>query len=146
MKVRKAVAVMSAALIGATAAGFAQAGPYDGYGRGDRHYGGGNYGGHHGYERSRRGGDGLALALGIGIVGAMVVSHALSRPDVQPYAQPYSQPYVQPYAQPYEQPYAQSYGYAPSYAQPSYGYSYGAGPGYGYGGYNSQYGYPRSGY
>ncbi len=139
MKVRKAVAVMSAALIGATAAGFAQAGPYDGYGRGDRHYGGGNYGGHQGYERGRRSdGGGLAMALGIGIVGAMVLSHAMSRPPEPTYAQPYSQPYAQPYGQ--------SYGYAPSYPQQNYGYSYGAGPSYGYGGYNSQYGYPQNGY
>ncbi len=135
MKVRKAVAVMSAALIGATAAGFAQAGPYDGYGRGDRHYGGGNYGGHQGYERGRRSdGGGLAMALGIGIVGAMVLSHAMSRPPEPTYAQRYSQPY------------AQSYDYAPSYPQQNYGYSYGPGPSYGYGGYNSQYGYPQNGY
>jgi hypothetical protein len=104
MKLRKVLVVMSAALIGVTSAGIAQAGPRDGH-RGDRHYSGDRHGGHHGYHRNHRGGsdNGLAIALGIGLIGAVIASQA------------YSQSYAQPYAQPY--------GYAPGY-NGNYGYQY----------------------
>jgi hypothetical protein len=104
MKLRSVLAVTSAALIGVTSAGFAQAAPRDGH-RGDRHYSGDRHGGNHGYQRNHRGGsdNSLAIALGIGLIGAVIAS------------QVYSQPYAQPYAQPY--------GYAPGYNS-NYGYQY----------------------
>jgi hypothetical protein len=114
MKLRNVIVVMSAALIGVTSAGFAQAGPRDGH-RGDRHYSGDRHGGHHGYHRNHRhgGSNALGFALGLGLLGAAIASHS--------YSQPYS------YAPAYP-----TYGYAPAYgyqySQPwNYGY---AQPGY----------------
>ena len=108
MKLRSAVVVMSAALIGVTSAGFAQAAHRDGP-RGDRHYSGDRHGGNQGHHRSHRGGsNGLAIALGIGLLGAAIASQA------------------------YSQPYAQPYGYAPGYNS-NYGYQYRRPAYYGYG-------------
>jgi hypothetical protein len=108
MKLRKVLAVTSAALIGVTSVGVAQAGPRDGH-RGDRHYSGDRHGGHHGHHRNHRGGsdNSLAIALGIGLIGAVIASQA------------------------YSQSYAQPYGYAPGYNS-NYGYQYGQPRNYGY--------------
>ena len=132
MKLRSVVVVMSASLIGATTPGFAQAAHGDEHYRGDRHYGGGHggYSGHGGYgsqhrnNRDHRGGsNGLALALGIGILGAVIVSHMNTQLYDQPNAQPYG--YGPSYG---NQGYGQAYGnqgYGPSYCNQGYGPSYG---------------------
>jgi hypothetical protein len=104
MKSRSAVVVLSAALIGATTPGFANAGQ-----RGDRD---------HRSNQSRsehrdHGGNsaGLAIALGIGLLGLAAIA---SQNDEPVYAQ-------QPY---YPQPVPQQYGYGPGYNN---------GPGYNHG-------------
>jgi hypothetical protein len=108
MKLRNVFAVTTAALIGLTSAGFAQAAGRDGN-WGGRHYSGDRHGGHHGYHRNHRGSsDRLALALGIGLLGAAIASHS------------YSQPYYG-YAPAYP---ARTYGnYGYRYSQPYYGYA-----------------------
>jgi hypothetical protein len=116
-KLRSMAVVISAALIGATAPGFAQA--RDGH-RGGSHYSGG----HHDYRGGHRGGSsGLGLALGLGLLGVAIASQ-YSAPQYVP--QPYG------YAPAY--PPAPVYGYdSYGYAQPQVQYSYPA-PRY-YGGY-----------
>jgi len=116
MKLRSAVVVMSAALIGVTSAGFAQAAHRDGH-RGDRHYSGDRHGGNQGHHRSHRGGsNGLGIALGIGLIGAVIASQAYSQPYVQPYAQPYG--YAPGYNSNYDYQYSRPGNYG--YAQPGY--------------------------
>lgn len=111
MKLRSVLTVMSAALIGVTSAGFAQAAGRDGN-WGGRHYSGDRHGGHNGYHRSHRN-ERLGIALGLGLLGAAIAS------------QSYSQPYYG-YAPRYP---ARTYGYAPGYygnygySQPYYGYA-----------------------
>ena len=109
MKLRSVFVVMSAALIGVTSAGFAQAAPRDGH----RYYSGDRHSGHHGYQRSYR--NGLGVALGLGLIGAAIASQA------------YSQPYYG-YAPVYP---ATPYGYAPGYYG-NYGYQYSQPWNYGY--------------
>jgi hypothetical protein len=97
MKLRNVIAVTSAALIGVTSVGVAQAAPRDGH-RGDRHYSGDRHGGNHGYQKNQRGSDNsLAIVLGIGLLGAVIASQM----NTQPYAQP--------------QGYGQDYGYYDGY-------------------------------
>ena len=110
MKLRKVLVGMSAALIGVTSAGIAQAGPRDGN-WGSRNFSGDRLGGHYGYQRSHRS-DRLAIALGIGLLGAAIAS--------QSYSRPYS------YAPAYP-----TYGYAPGYYG-NYGYQYSQPWNYGY--------------
>ena len=114
MKLRSVVVVMSAALIGAGAPGFAQAARSDGHGGASR------YDVDQHRDRGHRGGSGsnLGLALGIGLLGALVASQM----NDQPY-----------YQQPDE--------YAPSYPPADYG------PGaYGYPQRYQRYDYPNENY
>ena len=110
MKLRRALVVMSAALIGVTSAGFAQAAGRDGN-WGGRHYSGDRHGGNYGYQRNYRS-NRLGVALGLGLLGAAIASQSYSRPYYG-YAPAYP-----------------TYGYAPGYYG-NYGYQYGQ-PYYGY--------------
>ena len=113
MKLRSMVVVISAAFLGATAPGFAQAGPGDGQ-RGGSHYSTVKHGGnsHQRGDRGHRRSDnsnGLAIALGIGLIGLAIASQM----DDDPVR------------------------YAPSY--PAAGPGYGYGNGYGYRQSNGNY-------
>lgn len=118
MKLRSVVVVLTAAVIGAGAPGFAQAARGDGHTRAESQYNGG-HGGNRGGNWDRgdhRGGgsNGLAIALGIGILGAVLASQMNDRPQPQQYG----------YAPAYQP--ANQYGYAPAYGYPAgrspYGY------------------------
>ena len=115
MKLRNVIVVMSAALIGVTSAGFAQAAPRDG----QRHYSGDRHGGHYGYQRSYR--NGLGIALGIGLIGAAIASQSYPQPYYG-YAPAYP---ATPYG--YGPGYYGNYGY--QYSQPYYGYAQPSYPG-----------------
>lgn len=129
MKLRSMVVVISAALIGATTPGLAQAARGDGYRDGGHRgnhsgYSGHNRGGDRGYHRGHdrghdRGGSGLGMALGLGILGLAIASQYNANAVPQPYN-------------------------PPVYQQPAYGYSYG--PGYSYGSSYYQPGYAPYGY
>jgi len=145
MKLRSVVVVLTAAAIGAGAPGFAQAAHVDGYSRADSQYSGG-HGGYpsgnwdRGDHRDHRGGsNGLAIALGIGMLGVVLASELNDRAQPQQYGYAPTNQYGYAPANQYGyapayQP-APQYGYTPAYPQPNYG------PGYGYRQGRSPYGY-----
>ena len=152
MKLRSMVLAMTAAAIGVGAPAFAQAAHADGYSRADSQYSGG-YGDRHHHDHGG-GSDGLAIAVGMGILGVILASEMNDRPPQQyGYAPPNQYGYAPPnqygYAQPNQYGYApaEQYGYPPAYGQaPQYGYTPACppanyGPGYGYQSRPSPYGY-----
>ncbi len=112
MKTRKFAAAATAALIGLTSVGVAQAAPRDWGHRGNPGY---DHRWDRGSWRGHRGGsDGLGLALGLGILGAALIA---SQANTQPYA--YSPSYPAPAYDPnYGYYQAPQYAYPPQYSAP----------------------------